>query len=151
MIINEMTKTEINALLSRASIGRLACARDDHPYIVPLRFAYHSVFLYSFTTVGRKVEWMRNNPHVCVAFDEIDATNRWQSVIVNGLYEELSSDPSHVDARATAHHLLSASAEWWQPGYAKTVIRESERPLEPIFFRISILETSGHKAVKTSS
>lgn len=112
MIINEMTKAEINALLSRASIGRLACSRDDHPYIVPLRFAYHSVFLYSFTTVGQKVEWMRNNPHVCVAFDEIDATNRWQSVIVNGLYEELSNDPSHVDARATAHHLLSASAEW---------------------------------------
>ena len=28
MIINEMTKAEINALLSRASIGRLACSRD---------------------------------------------------------------------------------------------------------------------------
>lgn len=150
MIINEMTKQEINSLLGRASVGRLACTKDNRPYIVPLSFAYHSVFLYSFTTVGRKIEWMRENPHVCVEFDEIDATNRWQSVIVTGLYEELSGDPAHVDARNTAHNLLSTSAEWWEPGYAKTIIRDAERPLEPVFFRISILETTGHKAMKAA-
>lgn len=148
MIINEMTREEINALLGRAKVGHLACVKDNRPYIVPLSFAYNSVFLYSFTTLGRKVEWMRENPHVCVEFDEIDSTNRWQSVVVTGLYEELPGDPSHIDARNTAHNVLSKSAEWWDPGYAKTVIRDKERPQEPVFFRISILELTGHKAVK---
>ena len=30
----------------------------------------------------------------------------------------------------------------------ETVIKEHERPLEPVYFRIAITETSGHKAFK---
>jgi len=148
MIIKEMTQQEIRELLERATIGRLACAKDGQPYVIPLTFAYHAVFLYSFTTAGRKVDYMRANPRVCVEFDEISATNNWQSVIVTGLFEELTKEPEHIDSRYTAHMLLNKSAEWWQPAYVKTVIREQERALEPVYFRISILETTGHKAVK---
>ncbi len=85
MIIREMSQEETKALLERATIGRLACANNSQPYIMPLSFAYHAVYLYSFTTAGKKVEWMRTNPKICVQFDEIIASNRWQSVIVNGI------------------------------------------------------------------
>ncbi|ATU92994.1 pyridoxamine 5'-phosphate oxidase family protein [Phyllobacterium zundukense] len=148
MIIKEMTQQEIRELLERATIGRLACVKDNQPYVVPLTFAYNGVFLYSFTTAGRKVEYMRANPHVCVEFDEISSTNNWQSVIVTGRFEELTREPHHVDARNAAHALLNKHAQWWQPAYVKTVIREQERSLEPVYFRISITETTGHKAVK---
>ncbi|MGH7005448.1 MAG: pyridoxamine 5'-phosphate oxidase family protein, partial [Alphaproteobacteria bacterium] len=104
--------------------------------------------LYAFTTNGQKVEWMRSNPKVCVQFDEIQATNDWQSVVVIGRFEELTSDPQHAEARNTAHQLLSKTAEWWQPAFVKTVLRGEERPLEPVYFRIEVLEVSGHKAVK---
>ncbi|NTS31200.1 pyridoxamine 5'-phosphate oxidase family protein [Phyllobacterium sp. BT25] len=146
MIITEMSRQEIKELLTRASIGRLACAKDDQPYIVPLRFVYNSVYLYSFTTVGRKIEWMRENNKVCVEFDEIDSTNSWKSVVVTGRFEEITKE--HGDERNMAHDLLNKKAEWWEPGYVKTVIREQERPLAPVYFRIAITETTGHKAVK---
>ena len=48
--------------------------------------------------------------------------------------------------RALAHDLLATAAAWWQPGYVKTLLHGEERPLEPIYFRISIDEPSGHQA-----
>lgn len=147
MIIQDMTKQEIKEFLGRATIGRLACAKHDQPYVVPLSFAYDVVCLYSLTTAGTKVDWMRENPKVCIEFDEISATNNWQSVIVNGVYEELTSDPEHIEARNDAHRLLSKAAEWWEPAYVKTISRDQVRPLEPVFFRIVITQTTGHKTI----
>jgi nitroimidazol reductase NimA-like FMN-containing flavoprotein (pyridoxamine 5'-phosphate oxidase superfamily) len=148
MIIKEMTPTEINELLEQTKFGRLACAHDGQPYIVPLNFAYHLGALYSFTTVGQKIEWMRANPKVCVEFDHISATDHWQSVVVTGRYEELPKDSVHGDERLVAYELLSKRAEWWEPAYVKTVIRDHERPIEPVYFRILVTEKTGHKATK---
>jgi uncharacterized protein len=147
MIIEDMTQQEIKELLSRATIGRLACAKDNQPYIVPMSFAYDVVFLYSLTTAGTKVDLMRQNRKVCVEFDEIIATNKWQSVIVTGVFEELTDAPEHIAARDDAHRILSKTAEWWEPAYVKTVSRDQVRPLDPVFFRISITHTTGHKTV----
>jgi uncharacterized protein len=149
MIIHEMTQQEVKEFLGRASIGRLACVANNRPYIVPLSFAYNSVYLYSLTTVGQKIDWMRKNPKVCVQFDEIQSTNMWQSVIVQGDFEELTSDPQHIEARNAAHQLLNRSAEWWEPAFVRTVIRGKERALEPVYFRIFISEMNGHKATKS--
>jgi len=148
MIIQEMTRQEVQELLERASIGRLASAKDNQPYVVPLRFVFNGVYLYSFTTVGKKIDWMRENPKVCVEFDEIKATNSWQSVVVTGRFEELTKE--HGPERDMAHKILSTAAEWWEPGYMRTLIRGEERSLEPVYFRIAVTETSGHKLVKTS-
>lgn len=150
MIIREIPRTDIEAILARQGVGRLSCVKDNRPYIVPLNFAYDSGFLYAFTTMGKKIEWMRGNPNVCVAFDEVSATNEWKSVVVTGVYEELTEEPALMSARNTAYTLLQKKAEWWQPAYVETVIRDQKRPLTPIFFRISILESTGHEAVKTA-
>jgi nitroimidazol reductase NimA-like FMN-containing flavoprotein (pyridoxamine 5'-phosphate oxidase superfamily) len=95
-----------------------------------------------------KAEWMRSNPKVCVEFDNIAANNDWQSVIVTGHYEELAGDPDTIDARNEAYGLLSKRAEWWEPAYVKTVIRDHVRALQPIYFRILLTEKTGHKAEK---
>lgn len=150
MIIREMNQYEIMEVLEKtAKVGRLACAQDGQPYIVPLNFVYRLGYLYSFTTLGKKVEWMRTNPKVCVEFDHISATNDWQSVLVTGRYEELTSDTEHLEARNEAYNLLSKRAEWWQPAYVDTVIRDHIRKLEPIYFRILVEEKTGHKAMKS--
>jgi hypothetical protein len=45
-----------------------------------------------------------------------------------------------------AHDLLAKTAMWWEPGYVKTLHKGEERPLQPIYFRISISERSAIKA-----
>jgi hypothetical protein len=58
MLIREMNAQECRDLLARLSTGRLGCARNNQPYIVPVYFAYEPDRLHGFSTVGQKIEWM---------------------------------------------------------------------------------------------
>ena len=56
MLIHEMTREECSTALRRLDFGRLACARDDQPYVVPIHFAYDGEHLYGLTTAGQKID-----------------------------------------------------------------------------------------------
>ena len=94
MLMSEMTRDECRDLVTRLGFGRLACAHQNQPYIVPIYFAYEPDHLYGFTTLGRKVEWMRSNPLVCVEVDEVLSHFRWSSVVVLGRYENFQTRPN---------------------------------------------------------
>jgi uncharacterized protein len=147
MLIQEMTREMSVDLLKRTRVGRLGCAQGSQPYVVPISFAYHREFIYSFATVGKKIEWMRVNPLVCVEADEIVSRHEWQTVVIFGRYQELPDMPDFHRTRMVAHELLSKTAMWWEPGYAKTLYKGEERPLQPIYFRISISKISGHQGL----
>ena len=106
MEVNEMAAEKCKAFLERASLGRLGCSHENQPYVVPIRFAYDSGYLYVFSTFGQKVKWMRANPNVCVQTDQIENQGEWISVIVNGQYEELT-EPQYTDERKHASSLLA--------------------------------------------
>lgn len=147
LLIREITRKECLELLARVHLGRLACAKGAQPYIVPLYFAYEKNCLYGFSTVGQKVEWMRENPMVCLEADEIVNAEQWVSVVVLGTYEELPDKPEWENERAIAHNLLQRKAGWWEPGYVKTIVKGEERPLVPHFFRIHIVEITGRQGI----
>jgi uncharacterized protein len=146
VLIEELTRQASLDLLARARLGRLACVQGPQPYVVPFYFAYRHNYLYSFSTVGQKIEWMRANPLVCVEADEVASPHRWASVIVFGRYEELPDRPESRPERAFAWKLLQEYGTWWEPGYAKTILHGTERPLEPVFYRIYIARVTGHRA-----
>jgi nitroimidazol reductase NimA-like FMN-containing flavoprotein (pyridoxamine 5'-phosphate oxidase superfamily) len=146
MLIQELTGQANLDFLARTHLGRLACTQAAQAYIVPIYFAYHNNCLYSFSTVGQKIEWMRANPLVCVQADEIVSPQQWVSVIVFGRFEELPDAPEWGNARALAHDLLQRKAVWWEPGYVKTIIHGTQRPLVPVFYRIHIMHITGHRA-----
>jgi len=146
MLIQELTRAASLDLLTRTHLGRLACTQGAQPYIVPIYFAYDANYIYSFSTLGQKVEWMRANPHVCVETDEVVNSEDWRSVVVLGLYEELPDTPEWHSAQAFAHKLLHEKAMWWEPGFAKTILHAAERALVPVFYRILVVEITGHCA-----
>ncbi len=149
MVIRELTRQESLDLLTRIHLGRLACARANQPYVVPISFAYHYNSLYCATTIGQKIEWMRENPLVAVEVDEIFSAQQWESVIVSGRYEEFSDTPETRDLRQLAWGLLQETNKlWWEPGYVKTILGDAERPLAPLYFRIHIGRITGHRATK---
>ena len=59
MLVQEMTRQECVAVVSAGRLGRLACARDNRPYIVPIYYAFAENCLYSLSMPGQKVDWMR--------------------------------------------------------------------------------------------
>ena len=65
MLIQEMTRQTWLDFLARHQLGRLACAREGQPYITPLYFAHQDAHLYSFSTIGQKIEWMRGTIRLC--------------------------------------------------------------------------------------
>jgi len=147
VLIQELTRPASLDLLARTRFGRLACAQGTQPYVVPFYFVYDNDYLYSFSTVGQKIEWMRANPLVCVEADEVVSPEQWTSVIVLGRYEELLDTPEYRDVRAFAHTLLKRHAVWWEPAYAKTIRPGTQRPLVPVIYRIHGLQITGHRAI----
>lgn len=150
MIIHEMTGEECHEFLRRMKFGRLGCARDHQPYVVPIYFAYDGKHLYCFSTVGEKIEWMRENPLVCVEVDEVVSQLNWKSVVVLGRYEELGDVPSFANTREYALKLLQERAMWWQPAYVATEHRDSSDKLAPVFYRIQINQVTGHRGMPDS-
>ena len=150
MLIQEMTKQECFDLLAQVRFGRLGCARDNQPYVMPVYFAYGGNYLYGIATVGQKIEWMRMNPLVCVEADEIVSQHQWTTVIVSGSYEEMPDVPEWERERARAHELLQQRAMWWQPAYVASTHRGVPHSLEPVCYRIRIDRISGHRATPDS-
>jgi nitroimidazol reductase NimA-like FMN-containing flavoprotein (pyridoxamine 5'-phosphate oxidase superfamily) len=142
MLIDEMTDQECRSALDAASFGRLGCALDDQPYIVPVYFAYEDGSAYVLGTSGQKIEWMRRNPKVCLLVDEIASETRWTSVIALGRYQELR-EPQFSEERARARKLLKQRPKWWQTALAERELKSEDELIEPIFFRIQVDSVTG--------
>jgi len=147
MIVSAMSPGECRDLLGRLEFGRLATAHQHQPYVIPIYFAYDGRdHLYSFTTAGRKVEWMRSNPLVCVEVDEVLSHFRWSSVVVLGSYEELPDTPAYREARMQAQARLEKKMLWWQTAFAANQVRAQPHVTEALFYCIHITEMSGRRA-----
>ncbi len=83
---------DIEGLLQNSLIGRIACFApgEERPYIVPIGFGYDGEAVYFLSGPGRKIEIMRRQPLVSFEVDRGTAEDRWQSVIAEGIYEELA-------------------------------------------------------------
>jgi uncharacterized protein len=146
MRIVEIPKDECTHLLKSMSVGRLACCLDNQPYIVPVCFAYEPEYLYVFSTVGKKIEWMRQNPKVCMQVDDIANPSNWMSVVVDGIYRELR-EPQYSAQKERAKARLSRSSEWWVAPLAQRREHTSDILIEPVFFRIDIQSMSGLRGI----
>ena len=115
MPIRELTLEECAAVLGRTQVGRLACARFDQPYIVPIYFSFDRPknWLYAISVVGQKIDWMRENPKVCLEVEEIADSHNWTTVVVFGRYEELGPTKDHAEIRRRAETLLTERAGSW--------------------------------------
>ena len=97
-MIGLLSDEEIDALLRRHRVGRLACAANDRPYIVPINYCYDGTWIYAYSSSGRKISVMREQPLVCFEIDEIEGPSSWRSVIVEGTYEEIADEETKQEA-----------------------------------------------------
>ena len=96
-------KSEIEAVLREATVGRLGTSRNDTPYVVPVSFVYDKgKIIIHGAKQGKKMEDIAANPRVCFEVDtsEIIASDdpcnysyRYKSVIANGTAKILE-DPN---------------------------------------------------------
>ena len=146
MLITKLRSRECRELLARLGFGRLACASNNRPYIVPVYFVYERERLYCFSTLGQKIIWMRENPLVCVETDEIRAHDDWTSVVVLGRYVEIPNTPDNRKGWENARALTQKRSLWWQSGYTASQIRRQPKPAVPVFYCILVEQLTGLRA-----
>ncbi|MES0099329.1 pyridoxamine 5'-phosphate oxidase family protein [Mesorhizobium sp. M0019] len=146
MLIRTLSALECTKLLTANRVGHLACAKDGHPYVVPFYYAHADNHLYAFSMSGKKVDWMRANPLVCVQVDERGQGRAWRSVVVDGVYEELPDRIGYKVQRDHAWSVLSKHVDWWEPGALKPVTPPVSDSTPHVFFRIVIKQASGREA-----
>ncbi len=89
--IHHLDPEGIEALLHGSIAGRIACnAPGDRPYLVPLAYAYDGESVYAISGPGRKIDLMRADPRVSFEVDRVDRSDRWQSVVADGEFEEVT-------------------------------------------------------------
>jgi nitroimidazol reductase NimA-like FMN-containing flavoprotein (pyridoxamine 5'-phosphate oxidase superfamily) len=146
MIVRTLSQLECTNLLVDNRLARLGCAYNGQPYIVPIYYAYADNHLYGFSMQGKKIEWMRSNPLVSLLIDARGERREWQSVIVDGRYEELPDKIGHKLERDRAWTVLSKHVNWWEPGALKPATGPSASQPTHVFFRILIDKMSGRAA-----
>jgi nitroimidazol reductase NimA-like FMN-containing flavoprotein (pyridoxamine 5'-phosphate oxidase superfamily) len=142
MTLGSMTAAEIDELLARATMARLACQGEDRPYVVPVAYAYRdgAVLVHSF--LGTKVAMMRKNPRVCIQLDEIEHMASWRSVVAWGTFEELEGERAEAALRTLVERLLppGAAAERRDP-FAPPGMED-----QVVLFQVKLDEKSGRFA-----
>ena len=98
--IAELHPDDVETVLHRHHVGRLACVVDGAPYVVPVTYAYAGDALYFRTAPGRKLEALRAEPRACFEVDERWDDATWRSVVVEGTVEEVADEPSRQAALA---------------------------------------------------
>lgn len=146
MNVRMLSNLECTRLLAANRVGHLACAKGGQPYVVCFNYAHADNHLYAFSLPGKKIDWMRSNPQVCVQVSERGQGRGWRSVVVDGRYEELPDRIGFKLQRDHAWSVLSKHTEWWEPGALKPVTPPISDTTPHVFFRIVIEDVSGREA-----
>jgi uncharacterized protein len=151
MTIHELTPAECREILELTTVARLACARDGQPYVVPVSLHFDAAgdCFYGFSTVGQKIDWMRENPKVCVLIERIVDKFHWSTIVVLGRFEEIGESPRHSNARRRANELFQQRPQWWLPGAGK--LAAGEEHSVPVVYRVLIERISGRRADRPES
>ena len=128
LMIDEFHPDAIEAVLHLHHVGRLACIVAGEQYLVPNPYNYRDGVVYGHTMPGQKLDAMRSEPRVAFEVDERWETDTWRSVVVRGVFEELTDANERRVARAALHGAFPDASRGIEGG---------------VFFRINPSEKTG--------
>jgi nitroimidazol reductase NimA-like FMN-containing flavoprotein (pyridoxamine 5'-phosphate oxidase superfamily) len=144
--VREMSPEEIARLLGRGWYGHLGVARDGHPYVVPMSYAYDAPDLYFFTTEGTKTEFISANHEICFQVEEVLDADSWQSVMLTGR-AELLSDAAEIEH---AMFLVSERNPSLSPALSRTRIGSWTRLNRIALYRLRPEAVYGRRTVTSA-
>ena len=137
-MLGSLTRTQIETLLKKGTVGRIGVTADGKTYVVPITYVYDGDAVYGHSVLGQKIQMMRRSPKVCFEVEEITDMANWRTVIAQGTYEELTGDVAVAAAKLIAARLgpLTTSATAGPAGTAP-------RGAAQVSYRIRLGERSG--------
>jgi uncharacterized protein len=142
-MLGKLNESEINELLTSQTVGRIGCHYSGLTYVVPVAYILDNNCIIGHIKNGQKVKMMRLNPSVCFEVDKIENMSCWQSVIIQGIYDEIEGDAAYTAFHKffeKIRHLLPSSTAHPHDKSGKIRITDISRS---IIFRIRIFEKTG--------
>lgn len=144
MMIGELNIQQIEDLLSKQTVGRIACYHDNLIYLVPISYAYEDNSIYSRSFDGMKLDMMRKNPQVCFEADDVNDMANWKSVIAWGKFEELKNSEREKGLKILLkRHLPLSSSITTHLGKAWPFSEHDLEEITGIVFRINLTTKTG--------
>jgi uncharacterized protein len=137
----DLSREEIEGVLARNNVGRLAFSMHDRVDIQPIHYIYDRGWLYGRTSEGEKLATLHHNQWIAFEVDEVRDTFDWTSVVVHGSFwviHPLGSDRAE-EIWAKAVKLVSQIV----PG---SLTKKDPVGFRRILFRIAVSDSRGRQA-----
>lgn len=144
--VEEMSNGQVKEVLGRVGYGHLGMARGNHPYIVPIHYAYDDPHIYIYTTEGKKTEIIKANPEICLQVEEVISEKDWRSVIVTGEAVKLRNK----DERERALRLILAANPTLTPALSVRWMDSWVRENIEVVYRITPRMITGRTTIEHS-
>lgn len=152
-MLGTLPPEQIEQVLKEGFVGRIGCHADGVTYVVPISYAYDGETIYCHTQEGKKIAIMRRNPTVCFEVDEMKNMANWYSVVVQGVYEEITDPAGRQAAISTLQrrNLPVVSSITTHLGANWPFTASEGEDIGGILFRIVVKEKSGRFEMSSSS
>lgn len=137
----DLTGEEIDAILTRNNVGRLAFAFHDRVDIQPIHYVYADGWLYGRTSEGEKTGTLQHNQWVAFEVDEIEDVFTWRSVVVHATFTMI--DPEESEAAAAIWEKAAKKISRLVP---KAFTDEDPVPFRDVLFRMYVNNVRGREA-----
>lgn len=143
-MIGDLNKQQIEQLLSKQIVGRIACCSEDSIYLFPISYAYDNGYVYARGFSGLKFDIMRKNPNVCFETDDVTDMANWQSVIAWGEFEELKNSERENGLRILLQrHVPLSSSVTTHLGKTWPFSENDIEEITGVVFRIHVTKKTG--------
>jgi len=141
VVFRDLPRAEIEEIISRNHVGRIAFAFHDRVDIQPISYVYERGWLYGRTSEGEKIATLQHNQWVAFEIDEIKDGFDWRSVVIHGSFWRLHplGSPHAEEVWAKAADLVSKLV----PG---ALTEHDPVAFRQILFRIAISDVRGREA-----
>lgn len=137
----EMEREEIEAMLLRNKVGRVAFSFHDRVDIQPIHYVYERGWLYGRTSEGEKLSTLKHNQWVAFEVDEIADTFDWRSIVIHGSFWVIRPRGS-----PRAEELWTKAAELVAKLVPGALTESDPVAFRQTLFRIAVSDVRGREA-----
>lgn len=141
VVFRDLERDEIEEMISRNNVGRLAFTFHDRVDIQPIHYVYERGWLYGRTSEGEKIATLHHNQWIAFEIDEIKSTFEWRSVVIHGSFWRIQplGSPRAEEVWEKAADLVSKIV----PG---SLTEQDPVGFRQILFRIAVSDVRGREA-----
>jgi len=146
VVFRDLRRDEIEEIISRNKVGRIAFAFHDRVDIQPIHYVYERGWLYGRTSEGEKMATLQHNQCVAFEIDEIKDTFDWRSVVIHGSFWRI-----HPLGSPHAEEVWAKAAELVDRLVPGALTEQDPVGFRQILFRIAVSDVRGREARRKSA